>query len=406
MSVPPSSPARWPDRSRSRRARALAAVLVLAAVVVGILDAAAGAAAPAARPGHKGIDVVEVGGLLDPPTASLVLDAIDNANRSGATMLIIRLDSKGAVDVDPSKIVRAIQGSKVPVVALGRSVGRPGEGCGDPRARRGARRLRRAGFERRSGRPRQPRPSRRTRPARGPCDARRSREVRAAQRGRHPAAHDARGVGRHRVAHGRGRRDPPDHRRGDRHPRRQDGAHGRRSGQAVDREGRRARHRPAPPAEPGRRLRQPRPRCACAARARSARRSRTSCSSPGSPSSCSSSSRAVSGSRARSARSRRSARVTASRICRSRGGASRLLVDRDLRSLDRRAGGRARRVDDHRHGLSHRRIVQALRRFVEPRPGVVADPHRDPRDRRLLRRSRCPPSSGPGSRRRRWAARG
>ena len=135
-------------RPRSPR-RALATVLVLAAAVVGILDAAAGAAAPAARPGHKGIDVVQVEGFLDPPNVSLVLDAIDNANRSGATMLIIRLDSKGAVDVDTSKIVRAIQRSQVPVVGVGRSVGRRGEGRRDPRARRGPRRLRRAGLQRR-----------------------------------------------------------------------------------------------------------------------------------------------------------------------------------------------------------------------------------------------------------------
>ena len=80
-------------------------------------DALAGASAPAARPGHRGIDVVEVQGLLDPPTASLVLDSIANANRTGATMLVLRLDSKGAVDTDPSQIVRAIERSKVPVVA-------------------------------------------------------------------------------------------------------------------------------------------------------------------------------------------------------------------------------------------------------------------------------------------------
>jgi membrane-bound serine protease (ClpP class) len=82
-----------------------------------VSDALAGASAPAARPGHRGIDVVEVQGLLDPPTASLVLDSIANANRTGATMLVLRLDSKGAVDTDPSRIVRAIERSKLPVVA-------------------------------------------------------------------------------------------------------------------------------------------------------------------------------------------------------------------------------------------------------------------------------------------------
>ena len=105
-----------PARRRLRGARLLAALLAVAAGAVGVSDALAGASAPAARPGHRGIDVVEVQGLLDPPTASLVLDSIANANRTGATMLVLRLDSKGAVDTDPSQIVRAIERSKVPVV--------------------------------------------------------------------------------------------------------------------------------------------------------------------------------------------------------------------------------------------------------------------------------------------------
>ena len=90
---------------------------MVAAAAIGVLDATAGASAPAATSGHKGIDVVEVGGLLDPPSASLVLDAIKNANRKGSTMLILRLDSKGAVSTDVTKIAAAISASHVPVVA-------------------------------------------------------------------------------------------------------------------------------------------------------------------------------------------------------------------------------------------------------------------------------------------------
>ncbi|HZP28532.1 MAG TPA: NfeD family protein [Acidimicrobiia bacterium] len=97
--------------------RVLAAALVFTAAAVGILDATAGATAPGAAAGRKGIDVVEVGGLLDPPTASLVVDAIRNANRTGATMLVVRLDSRGAVDVDAVAIARAMLESKVPIVA-------------------------------------------------------------------------------------------------------------------------------------------------------------------------------------------------------------------------------------------------------------------------------------------------
>lgn len=75
----------------------------------------AGAQEP--RASERGISVVQIEGLLDPPTASLVKDAIEDANETRKTMLVIQIDSRGTVDVDVDEIVRMILRSRVPVVA-------------------------------------------------------------------------------------------------------------------------------------------------------------------------------------------------------------------------------------------------------------------------------------------------
>jgi membrane-bound serine protease (ClpP class) len=68
------------------------------------------------NPRLNGIDVVKVDGLLDPPTASLVGDAIREANRRRSTMIVLQLDSGGSVDVDVQPLLRDVQASRVPVV--------------------------------------------------------------------------------------------------------------------------------------------------------------------------------------------------------------------------------------------------------------------------------------------------
>ena len=77
-------------------------------------DAWAGAATPPV--GKRGIDVVQVEGYLDAPNVSLVKNAIADANRTRATMLVLQLDSGGAIDADVDGIVTAIEQSRVPVV--------------------------------------------------------------------------------------------------------------------------------------------------------------------------------------------------------------------------------------------------------------------------------------------------
>ncbi|HMF83936.1 MAG TPA: NfeD family protein [Acidimicrobiia bacterium] len=68
------------------------------------------------NPRRNGIDVVKVDGLLDPPTASLVREAVSRANRQRSTMIVLQLDSGGSVGVDVQPLLGELQRSQVPVV--------------------------------------------------------------------------------------------------------------------------------------------------------------------------------------------------------------------------------------------------------------------------------------------------
>jgi membrane-bound serine protease (ClpP class) len=93
--------------------RGVALLVLLVACSLLALDAGAGAATPPV--GRRGIDVVQVEGYLDAPNVSLVLDAIEQANESRATLLILQVKSNGAIDTSIEDVVRAIQRSRVPV---------------------------------------------------------------------------------------------------------------------------------------------------------------------------------------------------------------------------------------------------------------------------------------------------
>jgi membrane-bound serine protease (ClpP class) len=120
-------------RSAASFRRLLAGALLAAGVAMVFTDAAAGEAgsagsleetalAPstnggaAGEAGHRGIGVVQVEGLLDPPNVTLLQDAITDANDQHLTMLLVQIDSTGAVS-DPRGLVRSIERSRVPVVA-------------------------------------------------------------------------------------------------------------------------------------------------------------------------------------------------------------------------------------------------------------------------------------------------
>jgi membrane-bound serine protease (ClpP class) len=59
--------------------------------------------------------VVQVQGYIDPPVAALLRDAITAANRSGSTLLLVQLDSSGALDVDLGALVRMVHTSRAPI---------------------------------------------------------------------------------------------------------------------------------------------------------------------------------------------------------------------------------------------------------------------------------------------------
>ncbi|MCA1481743.1 hypothetical protein I6F37_43185, partial [Bradyrhizobium sp. NBAIM08] len=83
-----------------------------------VLDASSSAAEPTAQPpvGRRGIMVVQVEGYFDPPNEELVRDSIADANERQFTMIVLQVDSSGAIDAGVQRIVRSISRSKVPVV--------------------------------------------------------------------------------------------------------------------------------------------------------------------------------------------------------------------------------------------------------------------------------------------------
>ncbi|MET0894485.1 MAG: NfeD family protein [Acidimicrobiia bacterium] len=104
---------------RRRRLRRFGACLALALAGVTLaLDSIAAASTPGAQPpvGRRGIMVVQVEGYFDPPSEQLVRDSIADANERKLTMVILQVDSSGAIDTGVQKLVHAIDQSKVPVV--------------------------------------------------------------------------------------------------------------------------------------------------------------------------------------------------------------------------------------------------------------------------------------------------
>ncbi|MGH9011761.1 MAG: NfeD family protein [Acidimicrobiia bacterium] len=88
--------------------------------------AAAGASEVAQTP-ERHMEVVQVQGAIDPVVAGLIKDSIERAQTNGATVVILQIDSQGALDTDPVSLIDAVQTSKVPVavwVGPGKSVAR------------------------------------------------------------------------------------------------------------------------------------------------------------------------------------------------------------------------------------------------------------------------------------------
>lgn len=94
--------------------RLLFALLALLCVA---LSWAAPAGAGAAEEPERHLEVVQVEGAIDPPVAELIQDSIRRAQTNGATLVILQIDSGGALDTDPFEVLEAVRTSKVPVAA-------------------------------------------------------------------------------------------------------------------------------------------------------------------------------------------------------------------------------------------------------------------------------------------------
>ena len=78
---------------------------------------AAAAFQPGADPGNRVIRVVQVDGYLDPVNASLVERSIRAADPATPSLVVLQVDSSGALDIDLRDLVDAVRTSPVPVAA-------------------------------------------------------------------------------------------------------------------------------------------------------------------------------------------------------------------------------------------------------------------------------------------------
>jgi membrane-bound serine protease (ClpP class) len=70
-----------------------------------------------AKAGERHMEVVQVEGAVDPVVADLIKGSLRRAQTNGASVVILQIDSQGALDTDPLQLIDAVRTSKVPVVA-------------------------------------------------------------------------------------------------------------------------------------------------------------------------------------------------------------------------------------------------------------------------------------------------
>jgi membrane-bound serine protease (ClpP class) len=74
-------------------------------------------AGPARAAEGRHIEVVQVEGAIDPVVADLIATTLRQAPASGASLVILQINSPGALDVDPAPLLQALSASRVPVAA-------------------------------------------------------------------------------------------------------------------------------------------------------------------------------------------------------------------------------------------------------------------------------------------------
>jgi membrane-bound serine protease (ClpP class) len=98
-----------------RRTALLRRAVAVVAIAAGLLALATGVSSADAPVGRRGIDVVQVEGYLDAPNVSLVEDAIRESNANRSTLLVLQVNSNGAIGEDIEPVVRMMEQSRVPI---------------------------------------------------------------------------------------------------------------------------------------------------------------------------------------------------------------------------------------------------------------------------------------------------
>src|SRR5690554_2092590 len=101
------------DRGRSALA-ALSWLAILGAVLQGLAASTPLAMAQDNRTGSA--FVLDVDGAIGPAMADFIVRSIEGAGKSGAQLVILRMDTPGGLDTSMREIIRAILASPVPVV--------------------------------------------------------------------------------------------------------------------------------------------------------------------------------------------------------------------------------------------------------------------------------------------------
>src|SRR5919198_1197283 len=96
------------------RARAIAILLLLTGVV--LVAVPAPAKPPASPQGGKLIQSIQLDVTINPASAEWVKEALDDARRNHAYMVVFRLDTPGGLDDSMRKIIKRIIGAPMPVV--------------------------------------------------------------------------------------------------------------------------------------------------------------------------------------------------------------------------------------------------------------------------------------------------
>jgi membrane-bound serine protease (ClpP class) len=86
-------------------------------LVVALSWAAPVGAARIAKGPERHMEVVQVEGAIDPVVADLIRGSLRRAQTNGASVVILQIDSGGALDTDPLGLIDAVRTSKVPVAA-------------------------------------------------------------------------------------------------------------------------------------------------------------------------------------------------------------------------------------------------------------------------------------------------